>query len=73
MRAKLESSDSGASSLSLELSDAEVDSLIKALKMLKEQPSRHFHFRSSFDQPGVGDIEFSSSGATQHDYLKLEV
>ena len=72
MLAKLDNFESGAASLSLELSTAEVDLLIDALKKLKSQPDSHFHFRSTFEQPGVGDIEFSCSGDTEYDYLKLD-
>ena len=73
MLARIEDFESGAASLSLELSSAEVDSLIEALKKLKAQPDSHFHFRSTFERTGIGDIEFSCSGQTEHDYLKLEV
>ena len=73
MLAKLDRFESGAASLSIELSDAEVDSLIEALKKLKAQPGSHFHYRSSFEQPDIGDIEFSCSGDTEHEYLKLEI
>ena len=73
MRAKLDSFESGASSLSLELSESEIDSLITALQKLRESPDWHFHYRSSFDEAGVGDIELSCSGSSEHNYLKLEV
>ena len=72
MRAVLDKFESGSSSLSLELSKAEVESLIEALKRLRDNPSSHFHFRSSFEEDGVGDIEFSCSGEKEYHYLKLE-
>lgn len=72
MRAKLDFFDSGAASLSLELSSEEVDSLIAALKKLKDEPASHFHYRSTLDQPGIGDIEISCSGKIEHEYLTLE-
>ena len=73
MRARLDSFDSGASSLALELSGSEVESLIRALEKLRLEPDWHFHFRSSFEEAGIGDIEFSSSGSAEHEYLKLEI
>ncbi len=73
MLARLEKSESGAASLSLEFSAAEVGSLIEALKKLKLQPESHFHFRSTFKQSGIGDIQFSCSGETEHGYLRLEI
>lgn len=72
MRAKLANFVSGASALSLELSSSEIDSLIGALKVLRENPDSHFHFRSYFEEDGVGDIEFSCSGSTEHGNLRLE-
>ena len=72
MRATLDSFDSGASSLALELSDSEIDSLIRALERLRREPEWHFHFRSSFEEAGIGGIEFSGSGSAEHGYLKLE-
>lgn len=72
MRAKLDNLESGASSLSLELSTPEINSLIDALQKLRECPDRHFHYRSSFDKAGIGDIEFSCGGSQEDSYLQLD-
>ena len=71
MYAHLTSFESGAHSLSLTLSESEIDDLIEALKMLKRDPEWHFHYRSSFEEPGIGDIEISNSGDDTCPYLSL--
>ncbi len=71
MRAILNEFESGASGLSLELSTSEIDSLIEALLVLKRDPEWHFHYRSSFEEPGIGDIEISNSGNEKYTYLEL--
>ena len=72
MRASVESFESGWSSVSIELSTGEIDSLIEALEQLKRDQD-HFHYRSTFEgEPCVGDIEVSCSGDTEFKNLVLD-
>lgn len=72
MTAHLTNFENGMHSLSLTLSVSEIDELIEALNMLKCNPELHFHYRSSFEQQGIGDIEVSNGGDVAFPYLKLE-
>ena len=72
MKANVEHFDSGACSLSLELSEAEIGALVIALKKLRSKDLGHFHYRSDFSRPGVGDIEISCAGETCDEYLQLD-
>ncbi|MEC7584989.1 MAG: hypothetical protein VYE77_11785 [Planctomycetota bacterium] len=73
MKSNLTDFKTGWFSLALELSTSEIDQLIGALEALKGG-SDHFHFRSDFTGgPGLGDIEVSCCGHTQHMDLVLDV
>ena len=72
MHAHLEDFKTGRYGLSLTLSASEIDELIEALKLLKRDPEWHFHFRSSFEENGIGDIEISNGGDEDFPYLTLE-
>jgi len=72
MHAHLEDFKTGRFGLFLTLSASEIDELIEALKLLKRDPEWHFHFRSSFEEHGIGDIEISNGGDEDFPYLKLE-
>ena len=71
MQAHLEDFKTGRFGLSLTLSASEIDDFIEALMMLKHDPDWHFHYRSSFEEPGVGDIKISNSGDDTCSYLTL--
>ena len=71
MHAHLEDFKTGRYGLSLTLSASEIDDLIAALKLLKQDPEWHFHYRSSFEQSGIGDIEVSNGGDGPFPYLEL--
>lgn len=73
MKAHLTDFRTGWFGLSLELSLSEVEKLIGALEALKSG-SDHFHFRSDFTgEPGIGDVEVSCCGQTEHPDLMLDL
>ena len=73
MKVSQDNFESGAQSLSFELSDNELAEFISALQKLARGDLTHFHFRSDFSKPGIGDIEFSCSGVIESAYLTLEI
>jgi len=72
MRAKLNSPDSSPSSLSIELSRSEIERLIESLEKLKDDSDWDFHYRTSLNESGIGEIKFSSSGDSESDDFQLE-
>lgn len=72
MKAHLSDFKTGWYGLSLELSVSEIDNLVRALETLKGGGD-HFHFRSDFTgDPGIGDVEVSCCGTTDHMALVLD-
>ena len=58
MNIQFEDFQTGWVGVSIGLKATEIDQLIEALRSLKIDSGRHFHFRSNYEgQGGVGDVE----------------
>jgi hypothetical protein len=73
MHVDIERFGTGWLGLGVGLSPSEIDALVDRLIAIRDDPSKHFHFRSEFEgDPGVGDIEFYVKDSATSDNMVLE-
>jgi hypothetical protein len=73
MHIKIEDFKTGWFGLELGIKNSEIDSLIDALNMLK-QNDNHFHLRSDFaGTGGVGNVEFYIQNNDEQNNIELDV
>ena len=72
MHVKLEDWKNGWLGISIGIDPHEVDRFIELLKMIKDEPDRHFHISSDYKATGgIGDIEIFVRSANEKHNMNL--
>lgn len=72
MHGEIENWNNGWYGISLGLSPGEIDRLIELLRMLRVDPTQHFHISSDYKGTGgIGDIEMYVAGTAGTGHLRL--